>query len=91
MKYWVRLDKERIMANYDEDDLMNGSSMESIYLIRQLRFYIDQGDVAFLMDEQDLLFGQGKVMMRDHLDRGVYVPCKIIISASSESALVMGV
>lgn len=77
MKYWVRLDKDRIMADYDEEDLLDSSGMDSIYLIRQLRFYIEHGTNMIPAEEDDILFGQGKVLLRDDLDRSVYVPCTI--------------
>lgn len=77
MKYWVRLDKERIMADYDEEDLLDGSGMDCIYLIRQLRFYIEHGENMLAADEDDIMFPCQIVKMRDGSGRDVFVPCTI--------------
>lgn len=77
MKYWVRLDKQRIMADYDEEDLMECNPWDSMYLIRQLRFYIAHGTNMIAAEKEDILFDQGKVLLRDDLGRSVYVPCTI--------------
>lgn len=78
MRYWVRLDKDRILADYDEEDLMESSGMDSIYLIRQLRFLIQKGEDAFTADDQDILHGYGKVNLTDDEGRSVYTPCIVI-------------
>lgn len=78
MKYWVRLDKERIMADYDEEDLMDCNPWDSMYLIRQLRFLVQRGENAFLAEDQDILHGEGKVKVTDDEGRSVYTPCTVI-------------
>lgn len=78
MKYWVRLDKERIMADYDEEDLMDCNPWDSMYLIRQLRFLIQKGEAAFTADDQDILHGEGKVYLTDDKGLSVYTPCVVI-------------
>lgn len=77
MKYWVRLDKQRIMADYDEEDLMECNPRDSMYLIRQLRFYIEHGTNMIAAEKEDILFDQAKVLLRDDVGRSVYVPCTI--------------
>lgn len=78
MKYWVRLDKERIMSDYDEEDLMDCNPWDSMYLIRQLRFLVQRGENAFLAEDQDILHGEGKVKVTDDEGRSVYTPCTVI-------------
>lgn len=77
MKYWVRLDKERIMADYNEDDLAC-DPWDSVYLIRQLRFLVQRGEAAFPAEDQDILHGQGMVNLTDNQGRSVYTPCVVI-------------
>lgn len=48
MKYWVRLDKSRIMSDFDMEDLLDSSGMDSVCLILQLRFLIQYGEGIFL-------------------------------------------
>lgn len=78
MKYWVRLDKSRIMADFDEEDLLESSGMDSIYLILQLRFLIQRGEGIFEADDQDILHGYGKVKLTDDEGRSVYTPCIVV-------------
>lgn len=82
MKYWVRLDKERIMKDYDEESLLEGSGTDSIYLIRQLRLLILHGEGMFAVDEESLLMAQSSVYLKEDVDggmySGVYVPCFIV-------------
>lgn len=78
MKYWVRLDKDRIMADYDEEDLMDCNPMDSMYLIRQLRFLVQRGEAAFPAEDDDILHGQGKVKLTDSQGLSVYTPCVVI-------------
>lgn len=78
MKYWVRLDKSRIMADFDMEDLLDSSGMDSIYLILQLRFLIQYGEDAFPAEDDDILHGQGSVKLTDDQGRSVYTPCVII-------------
>lgn len=78
MKYWVRLDKERIMADFDMEDLLESSGMDSIYLILQLRFLVQWGEAAFPAEDEDILHGYGKVKLTDREGRSVYTPCVII-------------
>lgn len=78
MKYWVRLDKSRIMADFDQEDLLESSGMESIYLILQLRSLIQRGEGVFEADDQDILHDQGKVKLTDGEGRSVYTPCVVI-------------
>ena len=78
MRYWVRLDKSRIMADFDEEDLLESSGMDSIYLILQLRFLIQRGEGIFEADDQDILHGQGKVNLTDDEGRSVYTPCIVV-------------
>ncbi|QPI18126.1 hypothetical protein POP15_078 [Pectobacterium phage POP15] len=78
MRYWVRLDKSRIMADFDEEDLLESSGMDSIYLILQLRFLIQRGEGIFEADDQDILHGQGKVKLTDDEGRSVYTPCIVV-------------
>lgn len=85
MKYWVRLDKERIMANYDEEELMECNPWDSMYLIRQLRFLIQKGEAAFTAEDQDILHGQGKVKLTDDEGRSVYTPCVVITEVGEVS------
>lgn len=78
MKYWVRLDKERIMKDFDMEDLLESSGMDSIYLILQLRFLIQYGENAFPAEDADILHGYEKVKLTDDQGRSVYTPCLII-------------
>lgn len=77
MKYWVRLDKERIMADFDQEDLLDSSGMDSIYLILQLRFLIQKGEGIFEAEDDDILHGQRSVRLTDDQGRSVYTPCII--------------
>lgn len=78
MKYWVRLDKDRILADYDEEDLMECNPWDSMYLIRQFRFLIQRGEGIFPADDADILHGQGKVNLTDDEGRSVYTPCIVV-------------
>ena len=78
MKYWVRLDKDRIMEDFDEEELLESSGMESIYLILQLRFLIQYGRGIFAAEDQDILHGYGKVKLTDDKGRSVYTPCSVV-------------
>lgn len=83
MKYWVRLDKSRIMSDFDMEDLLDSSGMGSIYLILQLRFLIQYGEGIFAVEEGDILHGQCSVKLEDDQGRSVYTPC-IIYGAIDE-------
>lgn len=78
MKYWVRLDKDRIMADYDEEDLMDCNPWDSMYLIRQLRFLIQRGEGVFPAEDDDILHGQQSVKLTDDQGRSVYTPCVVV-------------
>lgn len=78
MKYWVRLDKDRIMADFDMEDLLDSSGMDSIYLILQLRFLVERGESTFLAEDEDILHGQGKVKLTGDEGLSVYTPCTVI-------------
>ncbi|ARB11538.1 hypothetical protein CB7_64 [Pectobacterium phage vB_PatM_CB7] len=78
MKYWVRLDKERIMADFDMEDLRESSGMDSIYLTLQLRFLVQRGEAAFPAEDGDILHGEGKVKLTDSQGLSVYTPCIVI-------------
>lgn len=78
MKYWVRLDKTRIMKDFDTEDLLDSSGMDSIYLILQLRFLIQQGEGIFAAEDDDILHGQGSVKLTDDKGRSVYTPCVVV-------------
>lgn len=77
MRYWVRLDKSRIMADFDMEDLLDSSGMDSIYLILQLRFLIQRGEGMFAAEDDDLLHGQRSIRLVDDQGRSVYTPCFI--------------
>lgn len=77
MRYWVRLDKERVLSDYNEQNLLESSKMESIYLIRQMRFCLDYGNDPFMVNDADINFQENMVMMSDYENRCVYVPCNI--------------
>lgn len=78
MKYWVRLDKDRIMADFNPEDLLDSSGMDSIYVILQLRFLIERGEAAFPAEDDDILHGQGKVKLTNSEGWSVYTPCTVI-------------
>lgn len=84
MKYWVRLDKERIMKDFDMEDLLDSSGMDAIYLILQLRFLIQYGVGTFSAEEEDILHGQSQVNLTDSQGRSVYTPCIIIAPVCEE-------
>lgn len=77
MKYWVRLDKSRIMADFTKEDLLESSGMDSICLILQLRVFIRNGEGIFAAEEEDIVHGQRLVKLTDEQNRQVYVPCII--------------
>lgn len=77
MRYWVRLDKGRIMTDFDMEDLLESSGMDSIYLILQLRFLIQYGEGIFAAEDDDILHGQRSVKLVDDQGRSVYTPCFI--------------
>lgn len=79
MKYWVRLDKQRIMEDFDMQDLLE-SPLDSMYLILQLRFLIEKGTGTFSAEEEDILHDQAKVKLTDSQGRSVYTPCIVITS-----------
>lgn len=80
MKYWVRLDKDRIMKDFDMENLLESSRMDSIYLILQLRFLIEKGTGTFSAENEDILHDQAKVKLTDSQGRSVYTPCIVITS-----------
>lgn len=79
MKYWVRLDKDRIMEDFDMQDLLE-SPLDSMYLIFQLRFLIEKGTGTFCAENEDILHDQKKVRLTDSQGRSVHIPCIIITS-----------
>ena len=75
MRYWVTLDENRIMEGTDEDDLLEGSFLETAYHIRELRALVEYGDSFIAADEEDILHGEQKVKITDNMGRSVFVPC----------------